>query len=51
MDRDCENCARCARNGCTSWDCDFIPRKEAIRAYLEKRDLERRHKENNNETE
>lgn len=44
MDRDCDNCARCTRNGCTSWDCDFIPRKEAIKAYIEKRE-----KEKNNE--
>lgn len=35
-DRDCENCARCGRDGCKSWDCDFIPRKEAIEAWKEK---------------
>lgn len=35
-DRDCENCARCGREGCKSWDCDFIPRKEAIEAWKEK---------------
>ena len=35
-DRDCENCARCGREGCRSWDCDFIPRKEAIEAWIEK---------------
>ena len=34
--RDCENCARCGRDGCKSWDCDFIPRKEAIEAWKEK---------------
>lgn len=34
--RDCENCARCGRDGCKSWDCDFIPRKEAIEAWQEK---------------
>ena len=31
--RDCDNCARCGRDGCKSWDCDFVPRKEAIDAY------------------
>ena len=35
--RDCENCARCGRDGCKSWDCDFIPRKEAIEAWKEKK--------------
>lgn len=35
--RDCENCARnTPKNGCTSWDCDYINRKEAIEAWLEK---------------
>ena len=36
MDRDCDNCARCGRDGCKSWDCDFIPRKEAVEAWKEK---------------
>ena len=39
--RDCDNCARCGRNGCTAWDCDFIPRKEAVKAWKEKRDIVR----------
>lgn len=34
--RDCENCAHCGRGGCKSWDCDFIPREEAIEAWKEK---------------
>lgn len=34
--RDCDNCARCGRDGCKSWDCDFVPRKEAIEAWKEK---------------
>ena len=34
MDRDCKNCARNKPDvGCTSWDCDFIDRKEAIKAW------------------
>lgn len=33
--RDCEKCARCGRDGCQSWDCDFVPRDEAIRLYKE----------------
>ena len=36
MDRDCDNCARCGRDGCTSWDCKYINRKEAIEAWEEK---------------
>jgi len=36
-DRDCENCARnTPNNGCTSWSCDYINRKEAIAAWIEK---------------
>ena len=34
--RDCDKCARCGRDGCKSWDCDFVPRKEAIEAWKEK---------------
>lgn len=35
--RDCENCVRnTPGKGCTSWDCDYISRKEAIEAWLEK---------------
>ncbi len=34
--RDCENCARCGRDGCKSWNCDFVPRKEAVEAWKEK---------------
>lgn len=31
-DRDCNNCVR--HDGeCTAWDCDYIPRKEAIEAW------------------
>ena len=36
MDRDCDNCVRCGRNGCTSWGCEYINRKEAIEAWKEK---------------
>lgn len=36
MDRDCNNCVRCGRNGCTAWDCDYINREEAIKAWKEK---------------
>ena len=39
--RDCENCARCGRDGCKAWDCDFIPRKEAIRAWKDNADIVR----------
>jgi hypothetical protein len=36
MDRDCENCVRNKPGiGCTSWDCDYINREEAIKAYKE----------------
>jgi len=32
MDRDCKNCIRYAE-GCTSWDCEYINRNEAIEIY------------------
>lgn len=33
-DRNCNNCVRCTPDkGCTAWDCDYIPRKEAIEAW------------------
>ena len=41
-DRDCERCVHSrpyggeSNNRCTSWDCEFIDRKEAIKAYREK---------------
>lgn len=36
MERDCTNCIRNApEKGCTSWDCDYINRKEAINVYME----------------
>ena len=30
--RDCKNCINDSRNGCVSWDCNFISRKEAREA-------------------
>ena len=47
MDRYEERCKRCAysspfdgnSNGCTSWSCEFIDRKEAIRAYKGENEL------------
>ena len=33
--RDCENCARCGIEGCKHWDCDFVPREEAIKVWKE----------------
>lgn len=37
MERNCNNCIRCTPDkGCTAWDCDYIPRREAIEAYKEK---------------
>ena len=41
MDRDCERCARCGRYGCTAWECEYIPREDAIEAYKEKQEKER----------
>lgn len=41
-DRDCERCVHSRpfggenNNRCTSWDCEFIDRQEAIKAYREK---------------
>ena len=34
--KDERNCARCAYltgTGCSAWDCEFIDREEAIKAY------------------
>ena len=31
-DRDCQNCINGSVNGCVSWDCNFISRKEAREA-------------------
>ena len=36
MDRDCNNCVRCGKDGCTAWGCDYINREEAIKAWKEK---------------
>ena len=47
--RDCDNCARCGRDGCKSWDCDFVPRKEAIEAWKEKHATADRKTENSSE--
>jgi len=47
--RDCDNCARCGRDGCKSWDCDFVPRKEAIEAWKEKYETADRKTENSSE--
>ena len=47
--RECDNCARCGRDGCTSWDCDFVPRKEAIKAWKEKHETADRKTENSSE--
>lgn len=34
MDRDCRNCVRNRPDvGCTSWDCEYINRDEAIEAW------------------
>ena len=42
MDRDCNNCIRCTPDrGCTSWDCDYINRKEAIEVYKAYKDIVR----------
>lgn len=36
-ERDCKNCVRNKPDvGCTSWDCDYINRQEAIEAWKEK---------------
>ena len=31
--RDCANCIRYTPDGCSTWTCDYINRKEAIRIY------------------
>lgn len=35
-ERDCENCVRHTGNGCTSWDCRYLNRENAIRASEER---------------
>lgn len=45
-DRDCERCVHSRpyggenNNRCTSWDCEFIDRKEAVEAYRWSKALE-----------
>lgn len=47
MDKWEERCKSCAYsspfdgegNGCTSWDCEYINRKDAIRAYKDMKSL------------
>ena len=36
--RDCEHCINDSRNGCVSWDCNFISRKEAREAVKRMRE-------------
>lgn len=33
MERDCKNCIRGTIDGCTAWGCEYINRKEAIKAW------------------
>ncbi len=39
--RNCKNCVYASHitaydNGCTAWECEYIPRDEAIKAWKEK---------------
>ena len=31
--RECSKCAYLTGTGCSAWDCDYIDREEAIKAY------------------
>ncbi len=48
-ERNCENCAHAHPfggendNRCDAWECDFIDRQEAIKAYKERRNDELNH--------
>ena len=38
-DRDCDTCLWARRDGaCASWDCDYIPMKEAAEAWRKERE-------------
>ena len=39
-DRDCDTCAYQTRYGCSSWDCNYINRHEAIEAYKRQKAME-----------
>ena len=34
--RDCDNCVHETPNGCDSWECEYIDKEEAIKAWREK---------------
>lgn len=46
-ERNCENCAHARPfggpndNRCSAWECEYIDRQEAIKAYKERRDIVR----------
>lgn len=33
--RDCKTCAHHTEDGCQSWDCEYINREEAVKAWKE----------------
>ena len=50
MDRDCRTCVHSnfhgEDNGCDSWECEYINKKEAIEAWKEKYQSEKGDKNN-----
>ena len=48
-ERPCDSCVNVTRYGCVSWNCEYINRDEAIKAWREKHETADRKTENNSE--
>ena len=49
-ERPCDSCVNVTRYGCVSWNCEYINRDEAIKAWREKHETADRKTENSSET-
>ena len=48
-ERPCDSCVNVTRYGCVSWNCEYINRDEAIKAWREKHETADRKTENSSE--
>ena len=48
-ERPCDSCVNVTRYGCVSWNCEYINRDEAIKAWREKHEMADRKTENSSE--
>lgn len=46
-ERPCDSCVNATRYGCVSWNCEYINRDEAIKAWREKHEMADRKTESN----